>query len=126
MTPGLNFARASCAAERSEGSASASARSSRHAASREIGFAPSLANSAAADSASGEKVAIRRYFEIRFIEIQRKQRSYRQIILAKIITDTVNPCPYVADCTICGSVSIAGRGALRAAVSAHGDSGGTT
>src|SRR5271169_2407691 len=82
MTPGLNFARASCAAERSEGSASASARSSRHAASREIGFAPSLANSAAADSASGEKVAIRRYFEIRFIEIQRKQRSYRQIILA--------------------------------------------
>src|ERR1039458_8306204 len=73
MTPGLNFERASCADESREGSESSSARSRRQAASREIGIASS-ANSAA-NTASGEKVAIRRYFETRFIKVQRKQRS---------------------------------------------------
>src|SRR5882762_7342892 len=59
MTDGLNLARASCAAESSEGRMPSSARSRRQAASREIGVAPAFANSAAvADSASENKVAI--------------------------------------------------------------------
>src|ERR1700687_1298618 len=69
MTPGLNLARASCAAANREGM-SASGRSNRQASSREIGFAPAAANPAAvADRASGKKVAILLYFEIRFIPI---------------------------------------------------------
>src|ERR1035438_6154879 len=63
MIPGLNRARASCAAESREGSMSSSVPSSRQAASREIGSA--FANSAAVgDSASGRKVAIRLGFKL--------------------------------------------------------------
>src|ERR1019366_8672439 len=69
MTPGLNLARASCAAESREGSMPSSARKRRQAASREIGFVPASANSAVADRASGKKAVIRLYFEIRFIPI---------------------------------------------------------
>ena len=59
MIPGLNLARASCAARSREGSMASSVRSSRQAASREIGSAPAFANSAAVgDSASGRKVAM--------------------------------------------------------------------
>src|SRR3981081_1059493 len=55
----LNLARARCAAASSDGSMSPCARSSWHAASREIGVAPAVAKSAAvADSASENKVAI--------------------------------------------------------------------
>src|SRR6202158_1105478 len=93
MTPGLNLARASCAAESREGSMASSVRSNRQAASREIGFAPAFANSAiVAASASGKKVAIRLYFETRFIRTRRKSCG----ALATIITDRANPCPVVA------------------------------
>jgi len=68
MIPGLNRARAACAAESNAGNVSSCASSNWHAASREIGCAPS-ANSAA-NTASEEKVAIRRYFEILLIEIE--------------------------------------------------------
>jgi hypothetical protein len=56
MTPGLNFARAACAAPSKEGNASSFARNSQHAASREIGCAP-LVN-CSTDNAFREMVAI--------------------------------------------------------------------
>src|SRR5260370_2902684 len=106
MTPGLNLARASCAAASREGM-SASARSSRQAASREVDFAPAAVNSAAvADSASGKKVVIRLHFEIRCSASRRifcraltttilATIALATIVLATIIADRANPCPFV-------------------------------
>src|ERR1700675_3003622 len=102
MTAGLNLARASWAAASSEGSESSSVRSSRQAASREIGVAPAFANSAAvADSACEKKVAMSLYFETCPLRTRRKSRPALAtiilavglaIILAKIIADPANPC----------------------------------
>src|SRR5260370_1746241 len=110
MTPGLNLARASCAAASREGSMASSARSNGQAASREVDFAPAAVNSAAgAERASGKKVAIRLYFEIRCIGSRRKfGRALATVVLATvilatiilativqamIIADRANPCP---------------------------------
>src|ERR1039458_3092482 len=80
MIPGLNLARASCAARSREGSMASSVRSSRQAASREIGSAPAFANSAAVgDSASGRKVAmVKSRSEVRgqIAEVKKRGRSF--------------------------------------------------
>src|ERR1700737_300098 len=90
MTAGLNLARARCAAASSDGSVSSCARSSWHAASREIGVAPAVAKSAAiAHSASEDKVAIFNF------STSKLALSNPQILLATIITDPENPCPFV-------------------------------